>query len=476
MTNFNTQSGVVYIKKANSADPYTWAGRFAQLAEIVTPYGDQTPTQAFNPRGGIYVDGTLTAEAGVVTTTMTIKAEHYSRARTELVGKKFNIDRRMHIEGVDRDSPNSWIDIERMMEAKATTRTTPKTASTAQEEAMVEIPFSGRTTVDIYRVNYSDYALAALAVPIVGCYVSEPVSSRSDIASMYAVTGVNATHVNVNLLFNPNNAGNADWVIKELVGVITEPNDIIGFGNFVGILFDEEIVRSDTFGDTVSVVTPPSWVGQTLTSVFGLDQTLIYACGVGGFVSRSKDGMRTWKDVLAPGSATSEDLTGGGSLDNRVSYTYGANGTIVLTIDGGESWYKPALAGLSLTPGILSMTMIDKDNFVFITDEGSIYSTDDGGDTVSIQGRLEGLPVGTYLKAVVDVSKGDVGHLVISNATNSYFYRNADGVADGFWYTVNEGNVLTDAIYNDMTVLGTNTVSLVGSNVLADDNLIGTAK
>ena len=209
-TNFNTQSGVVSIKEVGTLDPYKWAGERVQLAEIVSSYGDVTPTTAFDARGGIKTDGVLVGEPAAVTSTLTLKAQQFDRMRTELLGKRHNIDRRMHNGGKDRDSTVSWIDIERMIGAHVTGRTTPKTASTAQEEALVTMPVSGERTVDIYRVTYAPISLSSLAAGITHAHVGDPISQYNSKATVYAVTDPNATHSNVIILYNDNNGRSAD--------------------------------------------------------------------------------------------------------------------------------------------------------------------------------------------------------------------------------------------------------------------------
>ena len=478
MPNFNTQSGVVYIKEAGTLGAYKWAGRFAQLAEIVTPYGDVSPTQAFDPRGGIYVDGTLVAEPGVPTSTLTIKAQHYSKARSYFAGTKLNIDRRMHINGIDRDNPYGWVDIERLVGAVATTRTTPKTVSAAQEEALIEIPVTGQFTTDIYRVVLAEYSLANLDAEIVAACVSNPISFYNKIASMYAVANISTTVINLTLLYNNDNGNNSQWVVKELMGITDLPVDIIGFGNFVGILTDAgTLVRSDTYGDDISVVTPAVWGSNLMSAMFGLDQTLLFAVGTNGYISKSLDGGRTWTTSSEANALGSDSFSGGGVFTNRSLFAYGKGGLVAVTQDAGESWYTIPLSynGAAFTDNILAMSMFSKDSFIIVASDGFIYSCDDG-ETLIQQTQLEGLPAGTYLNARIDVNKSDVGHLFISDDTTSYFYRSVDGGANGYWYKVKEGDLASGTIVHDMAVLGDNLTVLVGETSNAEGNAFATVK
>ncbi len=476
MPNFNTQSFVVYIKEDGTLDPYMWAGRKAQLAEIVSSYGDVTPTNAFNPRGGVENDGILLSEPSAPTSTLTLKAEQFSKNRSMFLGSLFNYDRRAHIDGVDRDAPNKWVDIERMIGSYATTRTTPKTSSEAQEEALVTIPVSGRVTVDIYRTVFSQHAIDGLTLPIIDTIVSDPITLSNKKASVYAVSG-DALEVADNvILFNDYNGNNANWTLKSLTGITDMPQAIIGYGNFVGIAHTNDFVRSDSYGDSVSIVTPDSWVGETISGLFGLDQTMIFACGENGFISFSKDGGRNWTTSLEGGSVTTETLIGGGVLDNRVVYAYGETGTILLSLDAGESWFTPTLTGLTATPNILSMSMMTRKNFIFVTATGAIYSSLDGGETCEQQTPVEGLPTAVYTHADIEYDVSDTAVLSISSGEHSYFFRNVYGGASGYWYTVKEGDAITDTLSTGMTMLGTNNILVVGGNVAGDDNVISNIK
>jgi len=466
--NFTTQSASIYIKMLGDTEPYQWAGRKAQLGAITTPYGAVTATTAFNPRGGLYKDGVLVAEPGEVTTELTIKHVQHSRMRSALLNRSFNLDKRTHMSGKDKDSPTRWEDIERIVNARITDRTTAATTSAGEEEALITLPVSGQSNVDIYRTSYASAFIEGLDARIVNMSVGEQISHSSK-GVVYAVTEPNVAHPDVNLLVNKNGGAFADWEVKVLTGAIEQPQGMISYGNTVIILFETYILRSDTYGEAFSQVAPDDWV--EMHSIFGLDQTAIFAVGITGFISRSTDGGRTWKDSLLPNTITIDTLNGGYVVDERVVYSYGENGVLLRTNNFGESWY---VVTTDITDSLLGLTAPSRNEFFFVTNTGDLYRSFDGGETIVIQGRLEGLPETTYGDVSIVQNRSDVFFLLLSDNVDTYLYRNVEGGASGYWYVPSGASALVGVNLMKGVMLDTNTFSIVGGNL--DESIIASIR
>lgn len=461
--NFTNQSYAIYIQKLDQLiAPFIWAGRKAQLGAIASPYGAVTTTTAFNPRGGLYKDGTLVAEPDAVTSELMIKHEQHSRMRSSLLNASFSVDKRAHIGGKDKDSPTRWTDIQRLVNARVTDRTTPESTSAGEEESIITLPISAQFDIDIYRTAYTQIGLDTLEAAIIAVAEAVPATNR-DKGIMYAVSEVNITELNVNVLINRNGGEASFWEIHELDAVTDDPQSIVGFGNFVGVLFDNYFLRSDTYGEAFSQVSPVSWAN--MNNVFGLDQTAVFAVGDNGFISRSTDGGRTWTTSLQAGTVTTQNLTGGYVVDGRVVYVCGAGGAVLRSNDFGTSWF---LIETNLVQDILSIVAPNREVVFMLGNNGIVYQSDDGGDTIIAQEPLEGLPATTYTSGSIMQLGGGVYFIMLADATNSYIYRNVDSAFTGYWYV--PANVGNDAILYDAVMLNNNLLLAVGGGV--DDNVV----
>jgi hypothetical protein len=461
---FTTQAGNVYLKPAGTFERYVWGGNRMRLDEIQDALGDVSTTTKFNARGGVQRDSLLKDIPGVVTTSIVMKHEQADRMKSELAADFWHVDKRMHVEGRDRDAPDKWVEIRRLMWGKATQRTDPATSWEAEEEGLITIPWSALDAVDIYPVNYADGSTAILAEII---DVHAAIAGESVPASnlLYAVSPGPAAG-DPSLLVNTRGGVIANWEVKTQTGEASTPISVLGLGDFVFINYGTKVSRSDDQGDTFVDITHADWAANNMAQMDAIDQSFILGCGASGTIFASYDGARTWETLVsATASPTSEDLTRIAISRNNpsVAFAIGQQNAIIKTENGGFTWFS--VTGPIAATDLLGIHVNDENSILILAANGLVYQTDDGGTTWIAQGALPGVTGATFARGDIQGAEGDVYYLFLSDATNGeHVLRSVEAGADGYWERVDQSDAIAESLHG-LAVTDTNVCSLVGGTV-----------
>lgn len=435
---FTTQAGNVYLKPAGAFTRYIWGGRRMRMEEVQEPLGGVSTTTKFNPRGGIQQDSLLQDVPGAVTTSIIMKHEQQDRMKSELAANFWNVDKRTHVEGRDRDAPDKWVEIRRLMTGKATQRTDPATSWDAEEEGLVTLPWSALTAHDIYPVNFSSGAVPALAMQIIAIHAAIQSSDIPADNLLYAVTE-NPLAGDVTLLVNAAGGSLSDWVAKPVTGETDDPVSVLGLGDFVFINYGTKVGRSDDRGDTFVDITVAAWTANNLIAMDAIDQSYILATTAGGGIYASFDGARTWEVLSAPGTVVSDDL---GKIhisrtNPLIAWACGANNALIKTENGGFSW--TSITGPSAGKALIGMHVESDDAILLMDEDGSLFQSEDGGATWIAQGALPGVTDIAFTSGEILTNGADVFYIFLSKTgIVDHVFRNVESAADGYWYPVPE--------------------------------------
>jgi len=456
---YTTQAGNVYLKQAGTFGRYVWGGRRMRMDEIQEALGDVSTTTRFDPRGGVQRDMLLSDIPGVVSTTLVMKHEQLNRMKAELAAGFWNVDKRMHVQGRDRDAPDKWAEIRRLMWGKATQRTDPGTSWEAEEEGMIQLPWSALDAYDINPVVYAEGS-STVAHQIVDVRAAVMGSANPSDNLLYAVSG-NPTVGDPVLLVNANGGAVTSWVERALTGETAVPVAVLGLGDFVFISLGTKIMRSDDRGVTLTDITLTDWATNNLLQMDALDQGFILGCGQNGRIFASFDGARTWEILVGAGGPTTENLLRIHISRNnpQVAWACGENNALIKTENGGFSWFS--ITGPAAAEDLLGLHVEDPDSLLVLSAEGIVYETSDGGDTWIQQGGLPGVTASAFARGNIVGTPADVYYLFLSDTTNGEFvFRNTEAGADGYWYQVEQATV-GEELYG-IAAADVNVASIVG--------------
>ncbi len=471
-TKATTQAGTVYVKQSGTFDRFEWLGAVTRLDESTNNIGGLTLTTAQNPRGGIMRDGVNQDVPGTVDFSIVMKQLLGNRKKTELLKCWFNVDRRTMCGGRDRDDPFAWKEIVRKCYGKATTRTTPATSWEGEEDALITIPFSALDEFDIYQVTYQDRAAAsAIAFSMTdvavchngNCPTCGDTEAQCTLVAVTTMVVAGSPYIMTNLA-----GGDVDnWTSQIISEWTTAGADaVLCMGSFLGIVSngEAEIIRSDDRGVTRVQITHASFAANPPNDLDGIDQCLIFVVGDNGHVYASFDGLRTI-EISDAGSATAEDLNRVMiARDNfEVAYAVGAANAIIKTENAGITW--TALTGPSPTDSLLEVWVADESHLLVVNDDGELWESSDGGVTWIQQSALPSISA-TLTEARIQAADCDVYYLTATDGTNSFFYRNVEGAADGYWQLITSTPV--DDIHGLAVCDGNKAVVVGGSGTTAN--------
>lgn len=460
---FTTQAGNVYLKPAGAFTRYIWGGRRMRMEEIQEPLGGVSTTTKFDARGGVQRDSLLQDVPGAVTTSLIMKHEQQDRMKSELAANFWNVDKRTHVEGKDRDAPDKWVEIRRLMTGKATQRTDPATSWDAEEEGLITLPWSALDAFDIYPVNFSFGAVPALAFEIIDVHAAIQSSSIPTDNLLYAITEDPAVG-DVSLLVNAGGGDLSEWVVKTLTGEAGTPVSVLGLGDFVFVNYGTKISRSDDQGDTFVDITVTDWTTNNLIALDAIDQSYILATTAGGGIWASFDGARTWEELLAAGTVTSEDLLKihVSRSNPLIAWACGANNALVKTENGGFSW--SAITGPSVGKALISMHVESESSILVLDEDGALFQSEDSGATWVAQGPLPGVASTAYTSGNLISNGADVFYIFLSKlGVEDHVFRNVEAGADGYWYPAPEFDTAdTGGTMKGMAVPDINVAVIVG--------------
>jgi len=440
----------VYLKKHGVLTPFVWGGRCMRLEDGTEALGGVNVTTRQNPRGGLERDGVRAEGPGATTTGLAMKRIQRDTMKTELRRCFYDVDKRVHCSGIDRDSPYKWEEITRFCQAKMTDRRTSGTAWEGTDEDMVTFSVTALSVDDIYRVSGSLGEPAhddlSLNITVLDVDVCQPercpdFCDEQEECVVVAVTEDDAS--NSYLLVNLY-AGDLDrWTAQTLTAFGANDADaVVGIGEFVVAVStgDTSIIYSDDLGVTqvnIDQATYADWGAHPPTQIDAIDQTFIVMCGEDGYVYGSFDAARSW-ETLSDGTATDQDLSRIMiARDNpQVIYAIGytASNAVIKSENGGESFFPlTAPAG-----GVLSsLDVIDQSTVLIGTDAGEVFQSVDSGGTFVEQGDLPGLSTKANYE-IEDICHSGCGVLYLvandDSGNHQQIFRNVDGGASGRWY------------------------------------------
>jgi photosystem II stability/assembly factor-like uncharacterized protein len=192
--------------------------------------------------------------------------------------------------------------------------------------------------------------------------------------------------------------GGVEWTPSgHFPGSLSYPMPIYFFDDKNGWMGYEETLYQTKDGGTHWT---PRGTGYYLDSVEGIafvGTDTVYVQGISaqaGIILKSTDQGQNWTVMNRP--CTENTLTSLCFVDSITGYAGGRDGTLIKTSDGGRSWQAKSVMGTTVYDDLIaSISFIDKDTGWFIAnkdfnDTTYIYSTNDGGESFSIQ-RLAGI-------------------------------------------------------------------------------------
>ena len=192
---------------------------------------------------------------------------------------------------------------------------------------------------------------------------------------------------------------------------------------------------------------------QTITGLWWLDWTHLWASALGGYVYFSADAGVTWTTQTA-GAVTAQNLTDVCAFDRQNVWAVGAAGAIIRTVDG-TNW--AIVAGPTAIADQFNTVFMENSTRVFIgSNAGNVYRTNDAGQTAlgwttlgvpalaggeikQIRGELRH----RYFIYIIGDTSGNVGEVFRSENGGFSFYEITD--------------FPTSANLNDLDVLDHNT-------------------
>lgn len=441
---YTTQAGTVYLKRAGTFDPFIWGGGRMRVDEGSDELGGVTTTTKQSAAGGIERDSVLQEAQGPASIQVVMKHEAGNRMKTELKKCWWHVDRRTSCAGRDRDDPFGWEEITRFAWQKAGSRSTPASTWESEEEALINVPFNGLDSFDIYRVNGEEVdpgdAAHVLAVSV--CRPEQCPSCDDSNRECIVVASTSLVAAASPILYVNTNGGDPDsWTSISLTEWTTgDADDVLCMGNLTIVVSttEAEILRSNNRGTTRQQVSISDFAANPPTCIDGIDQSFIVMGGQNGYVYGSYDGGRTW-DVLTGGGVTTENINEIMIDRNNpnVVYAVGANNAIIKTENAGVTWQ--ALTGPSPSDALLTIWVEDVQNLIVVNDDNEIWETTDGGASWSQQTALDFAtsPVTLTNAAIVRIDH-DVYYLTATDGTESAIFRNVDGGASGYWEALDQ--------------------------------------
>ena len=119
----------------------------------------------------------------------------------------------------------------------------------------------------------------------------------------------------------------------------------------------------------------PKPQGNTLNSVFTINENEIWAAGEASTILHSKDGGKNWSVKSFQSEESFFDIF---FLNENIGWLAGTNGIIFNTLDGGESWQSQLL---DVNNWVISIYFIDENNGWAVGYDGLIANTINGGET-----------------------------------------------------------------------------------------------
>lgn len=433
------QNDTIWIRRADTLNPFAWMGGCAKLDDGTQNLGDLTVTQKQNPRGGLMRDGVLVGPPGESTTMLTMKRLQGDRKRQDIARCFWTVDQRMNCK--DRDAWNSWEEIIRYWYGKATEKGIPGTAYDGDNvEQVITFPWKSLETCDIWRVVGEGDTVTGKAAAITALSVCQP--SRcpdgcddQEGCVVVAVTegdGAANPWLTVNLAGGDLDAWGTPIALAAW-GIAEHATGVACVGEFLVVTsrVASAIIYSDDRGTTqVEVATP-----NLCNCVDMINQNFVVVGGDSGIIYRSTDAARTW-ETIEDGDVTTDDIDYIMiARDNpRVIYAASAEGNaIIKTTNGGRTWFALAVAGATTT----ALHVVNENHVLVGTAAGQLYETTDGGAIWTEQTELPGLDTKANT-TIVDIAGCGCDSLALatSNPTDNQdlFFRNVDGGADGRWF------------------------------------------
>ncbi len=469
----STQDGSVWLRRHDSLNAFVWGGRCMRTEEGSVADGGMSITTRQNPRGGVERDRTHMEVPGMAEGTVVMKRLQFDRNKTTMRSCLWDIDKRIHCGGIDRDAWNKWSEITRVCGAKFTERAIAGTTWEEGEDALVNFPYSGFNELDIYRVSGSNAAsVAALDLLILDvdvCFGERCADFCDDQEDCVIVAVTEDDAANSYLLTNRYGGAFGQWQVVALTGFgAQDANAVACVGYFVIAVStgDLSVIISDDLGATQVNIDDndvPDWTANPPACVDAIDQTYIVLGGWNGYIYASHDAGRSW-ETIEDGQATTENITSIAICPTNPQIIYAASAdadVIIKSENGGRTWYAVTATGTTGT-GITSLCVLNENQVLVGTDAGEVFESTDGGITWSEQSDL---PIATKASTeIVDIVQAGCGVLYLAAshaATENLIFRNVDGGADGKWYEPDD----IEAIADDLTAIaccGANHVVGVG--------------
>lgn len=455
----STQDGTVWLQRYAAFEAFIWGGRCMRVEEGSVSEGGVTVTTRQNPRGGIERDAVHEEPPGMAEGTLVMKRTMYDRNKTVLRSCYWNIDKRIHCAGMDRDAWNEWEEITRVCQAKFGDRSMSGTSWDEGEDALINMSYTGMDEVDIYRVSGSAKAsIASKSIQILDvsvCMLDRCPNHCDAQEECVVVASTEDDSSNSYLLTNRYGGDFAQWQSVTLTAFgAQDANAVACAGYFVVVVStgDTSIIVSDDLGATqvnIDQTEVSDWTANPPVCVDIYDQTFIVIGGENGYIYASYDAGRTWSTISA-GEATTQNIDEIQICPTNAQVIYAATAAadvIIKSTNGGRTWFAVTATGLGGT-GIESLCVIDENRVLVGSDQGELFYTDDGATTWTEQTDL---PVTTKATAAIkDIVLCGCGvlYLIVSDTSESEFliFRNVDGGADGKWYKIKDLETLADEL------------------------------
>lgn len=149
------------------------------------------------------------------------------------------------------------------------------------------------------------------------------------------------------------------------------------------VCFINDIVGMATAGNKVLMTTDggQTWESKDLSFVVWSrvnvlpDSGSFILCGSNGKLGKYKNGVLTELN-----SGTTKNLSGVAFANGKIGYAVGEEGTFLKTTDGGNTWISKSTVTQEWFNNVI---VSDSDNVVIVCDNGTVKTSNDGGNTLN---------------------------------------------------------------------------------------------
>lgn len=250
--------------------------------------------------------------------------------------------------------------------------------------------------------------------------------------------------------------GGVNWTPMNIPGAVQIVRLFV-FGNNIIAVSSNAIFKSPDLGTTWQLITPIPAI--TLSTLFAVNDNVIYAGGQKGLILKTTDGGNNWKASFQIVNNVGANINGLYFVDQNIGYSANSYSMIAKTTDGGKTWNAVKNDSIAATSSNSGITFTSSNDGFIVGQAASnvdvIYKTANGGASltttksivlaslraVAFYNTQVGAAVGDKMKAVYTKNGGTtwaastISGVPAASATNNLsgiaFFNANDAIAVG---------------------------------------------